>query len=70
MPAFTLKIIGAILLGIIYQFYYKGGDTLNYWHQTTVINSAFDQSFATWFRMVTASAEIYDVDVYNYTTIL
>jgi hypothetical protein len=33
MPAFTLKIIGAILLGYIYQYYYKGGDTLNYWHQ-------------------------------------
>jgi hypothetical protein len=68
MPAFSLKIIGAILLGIIYQFYYKGGDTLNYWHQTTVINSAFDDSFGTWFRMITASAEIYDVDVYKYTT--
>ena len=68
MPAFALKIVGAILLGIIYQFYYKGGDTLNYWHQTQVINSAFDDSFGTWLRLVTASAEIYDVDVYKYTT--
>ena len=68
MPAFILKIVGAIILGIIYQFYYKGGDTLNYWHQTTVINSSFDESFGTWFRMITASAEIYDVDVYKYTT--
>jgi hypothetical protein len=68
MPAFSLKIFGAILLGVIYQFYYKGGDTLNYWHQTTVINSSFDDSFGTWFRMITASAEIYDVDVYKYTT--
>lgn len=68
MPAFTLKIIGAILLGVIYQFYYKGGDTLNYWHQTEVINSSFDESFGAWFRMVTATADIYDVDVYKYTT--
>jgi len=68
MPAFTLKIIGAILLGIIYQFYYKGGDTLNYWHQTDVINSSFSDSFGTWLRLVTGSAEIYDVDVYKYTT--
>ena len=68
MPAFILKILGAIILGLIYQFYYKGGDTLNYWHQTTVINSSFDESFGTWFRMITASAEIYDVDVYKYTT--
>jgi hypothetical protein len=68
MPAFTLKIFGAILLGIIYQYYYKGGDTLNYWHQTDVINSAFSDSIGTWFRLITGSAEIYDVDVYKYTT--
>ncbi len=29
-PALTLKIIGAIALGCIYQFYYSGGDTFNY----------------------------------------
>ena len=68
MPAFTFKIIGAILLGIVYQFYYKGGDTLNYWHQTEVINSSFNESIEAWLKLVTASAEIYDVDVYKYTT--
>ena len=67
MPAFTFKIIGAILLGIIYQYYYKGGDTLNYWRQTLVINSAMSESFTTWFRLVSVQAEIYDVDVYKYT---
>jgi hypothetical protein len=68
MPAFTLKIFGAILLGIIYQFYYKGGDTLNYWHQTEIINSSISDSFWTWLKLITGRAEIYDVDVYNYTT--
>ena len=68
MPAFTLKIIGAILLGIIYQYYYKGGDTLNYWHQTQVINSSMNESFGVWIRLITGTAEIYDVDVYQYTT--
>jgi hypothetical protein len=29
-PALAVKIIGAILLGFIYQFYYDGGDTYNY----------------------------------------
>jgi hypothetical protein len=67
MPAFTLKIMGAILLGVIYQYYYKGGDTLNYWHQTQVINSSMDESFGTWFRLISAQADIYDVDVYKYT---
>jgi hypothetical protein len=68
MPAFTFKIIGAILLGIIYQYYYKGGDTFNYWHQTEIINSSMSDSFWTWLRLITGRAEIYDVDVYNYTT--
>jgi hypothetical protein len=68
MPAFAFKIVGAILLGIIYQYYYKGGDTLNYWRQTDIINSSFSDSIGTWFRLITGSAEIYDVDVYKYTT--
>ena len=32
IPALTLKIIGAISVGLIYQFYYNGGDTFNYFH--------------------------------------
>jgi hypothetical protein len=68
MPAFTLKIAGAIFLGLIYQYYYSGGDTFNYWRQTEVINSSFTESIGTWLRLITGSAEIYDVDVYQYTT--
>src|SRR5687768_6040827 len=29
-PALTLKIIGALALGLLYQFYYGGGDTFNF----------------------------------------
>lgn len=29
-PALSVKIIGALGLGLVYQFYYKGGDTYNY----------------------------------------
>lgn len=29
-PALSLKILGALALGLIYQFYYDGGDTYNY----------------------------------------
>jgi len=68
MLAFTLKIIGAVFLGIIYQYYYKGGDTFNYWRQTEIINSSITDSFWTWLRLITGTADIYDVDVYNYTT--
>src|SRR6187399_466276 len=68
MPAFTLKIIAAVFLGIIYQYYYNGGDTFNYWRQTEIINSSMNDSFWTWLKLVTGRADMYDVDVYNYTT--
>ena len=55
IPALTLKFIGAIALGLIYQFYYHGGDTFNYLYHAKVIRSAFDQSFATGFKMIFAA---------------
>jgi hypothetical protein len=30
IPALTLRIIGALAVGFVYQFYYRGGDTFNY----------------------------------------
>lgn len=42
IPALTLKIFGAIALGLIYQFYYKGGDTFSYFtHSSKNIWDAF-----------------------------
>ena len=46
IPALTLKFVGAIGLGVIYQFYYHGGDTFNYLYHVRVIGDAFSQSFA------------------------
>lgn len=67
MPAFTVKIIGAIFIGIVYQYYYKGGDTLNFWAHSTLINSSLSDSVVTWFKLITASADPYDTDVFPYT---
>jgi hypothetical protein len=47
IPALTLKFIGAIALGLIYQFYYGGGDTFNYYRHATIIHEAFGKSFST-----------------------
>jgi len=41
LPALSVKIFGAISLGLIYQFYYGGGDTYNYFRDTTPIWDAF-----------------------------
>jgi hypothetical protein len=44
-PALTVRLIGAICVGLIYQFYYQGGDTFNYHTQgSRVIWDAFMDS--------------------------
>ena len=52
IPALTLKFVGAIALGLIYQFYYGGGDTFNYYYHSKVIHAAFDHSFATGWKLL------------------
>lgn len=39
IPAFNFKVLGAVLLGLIYQFYYGGGDTFFYYSDGRQINS-------------------------------
>lgn len=67
MPALTVKIAGAILVGLIYHYYYKGGDTFAFWEHTRIINSSLQDSFGTWFKLVTATADPYDIDAFAYT---
>lgn len=47
IPALSVKFAGAIALGLIYQFYYKGGDTFNYFAHEQTIAAGFSQSFST-----------------------
>ena len=44
IPALSVKFLGAISLGLIYQFYYGGGDTLNYYNESKAIHEAFFDS--------------------------
>lgn len=40
IPALNVKIIGAIFIGLVYQYYYGGGDTAYYFHQSLVVDEA------------------------------
>ncbi|MCE3259802.1 MAG: hypothetical protein K0S12_1443 [Bacteroidetes bacterium] len=43
LPGLLVKIIGAISLGLVYSFYYSGGDTINYHYTSSaLINVLFD----------------------------
>ncbi len=67
MPALTVKIVGAIALGLIYQFYYSGGDTFNFFHDSQVIWEAFlDSPFKA--LGIIFSDRSHDPETYAYTS--
>lgn len=57
IPALTVKIVGAIALGILYHTLY-GGDTNNYYRMATVVYHAFGDSFGAGFELVTTSGDV------------
>src|SRR5471030_3286766 len=57
IPGLTVKIAGAIFIGLIYNYYYDGGDTFNFFFHSQVINSTFSHSPGTWFRLITHQAD-------------
>ena len=66
IPALTVKIFGAVFIGLIYAYYYGGGDTFNYFEQAKVINSSFDESFLKWFNLLFHLPSQYDNNYYTY----
>jgi hypothetical protein len=67
-PALTVKIVGAIALGFIYQFYYGGGDTFNYHtHGSRHIWEAFMESPSKGFQLLFNDGESY-MNVYRYAS--
>lgn len=58
LPALTVRIFGALLVGILYQFYYGGGDTFNYHtHGSRIIWEAIMENPAAGFKLMFSSGE-------------
>lgn len=68
MPALYLKFGGAIFIGMLYQYYYGGGDTFNFFEHTRVINTAFSKDFTAWLKLVTHQPVADNPDIYEYRT--
>ena len=59
-PALIVKMVGAIALGFIYQFYYSGGDTFNYHtYGSRLIWEAFCDSFESGTRLLFSGEHVY-----------
>lgn len=67
-PALLLKMGGAIGVGIVYQFYYGGGDTFSYYtHGASHIVDAFYENFSAGVKLLTANGQ-FDPDTYKYSS--
>lgn len=59
-PALTVRMIGALALGFLYQFYYSGGDTYNFHtHGSRHIWQAFIDSPTTGFKLLTLQEDYF-----------
>ena len=68
LPGLTVRIVGAIALGFIYQFYYSGGDTFNYHtHGSRHIWEAIVNPPHAGFKLFFAQGE-YSTDTYEYAS--
>ena len=68
LPGLYAKLGGAIFIGLIYQYYYGGGDTFNYFGHAKVINSSLNDSFSTWFDLIRQVSPDRNPHIYQYSS--
>jgi hypothetical protein len=66
MPGLYAKFAGAIFIALIYQYYYHGGDTYNYYLHSKIINSSLDDSFSTWLQLLLHTSVDKNAHLYPY----
>lgn len=67
LPGLYVKLVGALFIALVYQFYYGGkGDTYDYFFHAKVINSSINESFGTWFELITHGSADRDPYLYKY----
>ncbi|WP_066406969.1 hypothetical protein [Flavisolibacter tropicus] len=68
MKGLYVKFGGAIFIALVYQYYYGGGDTFNYFTHTKIINSSLQDSFTTWFKLITRQSVETNPELYPYVS--
>jgi len=68
LPGLYAKLGGAIFIGLIYQYYYGGGDTFNYFAHARIINSSLKDSFSTWFDLIRQVSPDKNPHIYQYSS--
>ncbi|MEO9967599.1 MAG: hypothetical protein ABJF11_17510 [Reichenbachiella sp.] len=69
IPGLLIKFVGAIALGLIYQYYYGGGDTFTFHtHGSYWIWRAFMDNPVVGIKLLLSDGGLYSGDVYEYTS--
>lgn len=68
IPALNVKIIGAVFIGLIYQYYYGGGDTAYYFYQSKIVNEAIFDNPGKGITLLLHIPKVYDGDYQFYTS--
>lgn len=55
LPALSLKIFGAIASGLVYQYYYLGGDTMDYYTSASFVSNLCFENFGDFLGLMNAS---------------
>jgi len=66
LAGFFLKIFGAVFIGLVYEYYYKGGDTSAYFYHANVINQSLSDSVIKWINLLFRIPDVNDMDYYKY----
>jgi hypothetical protein len=66
LPGLYVKLFGAIFIALIYQYYYGGGDTFNYYNHSRIINSSLSDSFTLWLKLLLRISPDTDPKLYPY----
>lgn len=68
LPGLWVKFGGAVFIGLIYAYYYKGGDTFVYFNYARVVNSSLEESFETWVKLLLRVSPNTDPKLYPYAS--
>lgn len=63
IPALTLKLFGGVSLGLVYQYYYGGGDTINYYRTASALVNAFLDNPIDGLKLLTVDFNNYDPEI-------
>lgn len=68
LPGLYVKFGGAIFIAFVYQYYYTGGDTFNYFQHSQIINSSLGDSFDIWLKLLFRVSPESHPELYRYTS--